>query len=122
MTKPKGWQTEMAFFQAMGRLTFTMTVSIPGTERVVTVCDDGWKIWFKDPENNNAHLYSISLGTDSTRKPDRETALQIIGEQCGWWSNRHEMFTHPELPHFHESFGETPIEGVNTPCDGSCRY
>lgn len=81
----------MAFFEARGRITFTMSISVPGHSRVVTVADDGWKIWLKDGDGNV--LYSISLGTDSTRKPDRETALQIIGERCGWWRTKRDLFT-----------------------------
>lgn len=88
----------MATFSAAGRLTFTLEIQIGEYYKVVKVCDDGWKIWFKDPAQDDAFLYAISLGTDSMRTPDRETALNLIRSKCGWWNTQWDIFTDPKMP------------------------
>lgn len=92
----------MATFElTTDRVTFYVDIRLAdgAGARTIKVYDDGWKIWLRDTQTDRL-LYTISLGTESNRKPNRETALSEIQNRCGWWTTRQELFTDP--PAFHK--------------------
>jgi hypothetical protein len=89
----------MATFHTInGRISFYLEILAgDGSSRIVNVTDDGWQIRLKDAESGNT-LYVFSPPGGDSRKSDRDTCIAAIQRECGWWSNRREMFTRPELP------------------------
>jgi hypothetical protein len=90
----------MATFHPInGRISFYLEILAGDDQysRIVNVTDDGWQIRLKDAESGNTLYVFCPPGGDS-RKSDRDTCIAAIQRECGWWSNRHEMFTRPATP------------------------